>query len=220
MHRSSHEFDDSTSAPRDRFGERVRKNLSAESIQASVIESESRLLARTFDELVASGDVPRAASLILGGRRRYIAGEGKASAYAHLLGTDLSSTLSNVFLIDGRALTPLTVLTDVRNTDVLVVFSLRKYREETIRLAHLFVEAGGQLVVVTDSDDAPLTGIATVAIRVRTASASYADSTIAVAAVCHLLSTLTAASAKGAKRRLAMRDHYALELGLYPRQKA
>ena len=220
MHRDEYDFEQSSASPRDRFGDRIRKNLSAESIQASVIESESRLLARTFEELVESGDVPRAASLILGGRRRYIAGEGKAAAYAHLLSTDLSSTLSNVFLVDGRALTPLTVLTDVRSTDVLVVFSLRRYREETIRLGQLFVEAGGQLVVITDSDDAPLVGIAAVTIRVRTATASYVDSTIAVAAVCHLLSTLTAASAKGAKRRLAMRDRYALELGLYPRQKA
>jgi len=215
MNMDENELDRSLNSPRDRFGERFRTNLSAENIQARVIENESRSLAQTLDELAASGEAPRAAALILGGRRRYVAGEGKASAYAQLLCADLSATLSNVFLVDGRALAPLTVLTDVRSTDVLVVFSMRRYREETIRLGRLFHEAGGQLVVITDSDEAPLAKIATALIRVRTGSASYADSPTAVAAVCHLLSTLTSASAKGARRRLSIRDRYAAELGLY-----
>ncbi|QMU97689.1 MurR/RpiR family transcriptional regulator [Microbacterium esteraromaticum] len=212
---SNDEHDRSLPSPRDRFGERFRPNLSAEGIQARVIENEVRSLTQTLEELAATGDVPRAAALILGARRRYIAGEGKAAAYAQLLNADLSATLSNVFLADGRALSPLTVLTDVRASDVLIAFSMRRYREETIRLGRLFHEAGGQLVVITDSEDAPLAGRATVLIRVHTASASYADSSTAVAAVCHLLSTLTTASSKGARRRLSMRDHYAAELAFY-----
>ncbi len=209
------ELDRSLVSPRDRFGERFRTNLSAEGIQAAVIEHEVRSLSLTLDELAATGDVPRAAALILSARRRYIGGEGKAAAYAQLLNADLSATLSNVFLIDGRGLSPITVLTDVRSSDVLIVFSMRRYREETIRLGRLFHEAGGQVVVITDSDDAPLAGLATALIRVHTASASYADSPTAVAAVCHLLSTLTTASAKGARRRLSVRDHYAAELAVY-----
>lgn len=209
------EHDRSLPSPGDRFSERFRPNLSAEGIQARVIENEVRSLTQTLEELAATGDVPRAAALILGARRRYIAGEGKAAAYAQLLNADLSATLSNVFLADGRALSPLTVLTDVRASDVLIVFSMRRYREETIRLGRLFHEAGGQLVVITDSEDAPLASRATALIRVRTASASYADSPTAVAAVCHLLSTLTTASSKGARRRLSMRDHYAAELAFY-----
>ena len=120
-----------------------------------------------------------------------------------------------MFVIDGRALSPLTVLTDVRSSDVLIAFSMRRYREETVRFGRLFHEAGGQLVVITDSDQAPLAEVATAVIRVHTGSASYADSPTAVAAVCHLLSALTTASAKGARRRLAGRDRYAAELGLH-----
>lgn len=202
-------------SPGDRFGERIRANLSAEIMQSRVIENEKRSLELSLDELAATGEVPRAAALILGSRRRYISGEGKSSAYAHLLNADLSTTLSNVFLIDGRGLSPLTVLTDVRASDVLVLFSMRRYRDETIRLGRLFHKAGGQLVVITDSDDTPLSGLASALIRVHTESASYADSPTAIAAVCHLLSTLTTASAKGARRRLADRDRYAAELALY-----
>ncbi|MFE6735357.1 MurR/RpiR family transcriptional regulator [Microbacterium sp. NPDC057650] len=202
-------------SPEERYGERIRTNVSAEALQARVIEAETRSLAQTFDELSRTGDVPRAATLILGARRRYIGGQGKAAAYAELLGADLSATLSNVFLVDGRALTPLTVLTDVRASDVLVVFSMRRYREDTVRFGELFREAGGQLVVITDSEDAPLASIASALIRVHTGSASYADSPTSVAAVCHLLSTLTTASAKGARRRLTVRDRFGSDLSLY-----
>ncbi|MDR2997938.1 MAG: SIS domain-containing protein [Microbacterium sp.] len=207
--------DRSLVSPEERYGERIRTNVSAEALQARVIEAETRSLAQTFDELSRTGDVPRAATLILGARRRYIGGQGKAAAYAELLGADLSATLSNVFLVDGRALTPLTVLTDVRASDVLVVFSMRRYREDTVRFGELFREAGGQLVVITDSEDAPLASIASALIRVHTGSASYADSPTSVAAVCHLLSTLTTASAKGARRRLTVRDRFGSDLSLY-----
>lgn len=212
---SEDELDRSLDSPNDRFGERFRTNLSAEGVQAKVIEHEVQALRHTLEDLAESGAVPRAAALILGARRRYISGEGKSSAYAQLLNSDLSATLSNVFVIDGRGLSSVTVLSDVRASDVLIVFSMRRYRAETVKLGQLFAEAGGQLVVVTDSDESPLASIATVLIRVNTGSASYADSPTSVASVCHLLSTLTTASAKGARRRLTARDHYAVEAGLY-----
>lgn len=209
------ELDRTLVSPRERYGERIRTNVSAEALQARVMEAETRSLVQTFEELSRTGDVPRAAALILGARRRYICGRGKAASYAELLDADLCATLSNVFVVDGRALSPLTVLTDVRESDVLIVFSMRRYREETVRFGELFCKAGGQLVVITDSPTAPLASLASSLIVVHTNSASYADSPTAAAAVCHLLSTLTTASAKGARRRLAMRDGLAADLGLY-----
>lgn len=202
-------------SPNDRFGERLRTNVSAEGVQAKIIESETRLLERTFEELLTSGVVPHASTIVVGARRRYLAGWGKSSAYAALLNADLSATLSNVFLIDGHALSPLTVLTDVRSSDVLVLVTLRRYRDEAIALGRLFHEAGGQLVLITDSADSPLADLADAVIVVHTDSASYADSPTGVAAVCHLLSTLATASAKGARRRLAARDDLIVALGLH-----
>lgn len=212
---SDAENDRSLDSPRDRFNARFRKNVSAEIIQRRVIESENRSLQNTLSDLEDSGDVPRGAALILGARRRFILGEGKSAAYAQLLTADLSATLSNVFLIDGRSLDELAVLSDVRPTDVLVVFSMRRYRRQAVRIGQLFQEAGGQLVVVTDDDAAPLSDNATCLIRVQTGSASYADSPTATVAVCHLLSTLTTASAKGARRRLALRDQISSSLDTY-----
>ena len=202
-------------SPGDRLQARFRKNTSAEIIQRRVIESELGSLARSLEDLEASGAVPAAAALMLGARRRFVQGVGKSAAYAQLLTTDLSATLSNVFLIDGRSLNELAVLSDVRPTDVLVVFSMRRYRAESHRIAKLFTELGGKVIVVTDSPDAPLAEFADCLITVQTGSASYADSPTAVAAVCHLLSTLTTASAKGARRRLQVRDQISSDLDIY-----
>jgi DNA-binding MurR/RpiR family transcriptional regulator len=207
--------DRSLSSPNARFGDRFRTSVSASTVQARVVEAETRSLTTTFSELVRTGAAARASALIVGARRKFIAGEGKSATYAELLDSDLSATLSNVFLVDGRALSGLTVLTDVRASDVLVVFSMRRYRRESLRLGKLFKQAGGQLVVVTDSEDAPLAPLADALITVHTGSASYADSPTAVAAVCHLLSALTSSSAKGARRRLAERDDLAQALDLY-----
>ncbi|MGO1320192.1 MAG: MurR/RpiR family transcriptional regulator [Galactobacter sp.] len=212
---SSADHDRSLSSPNDRFGERFKASVSAATVQAQIIAAESQSLTTTFSELQRTGAAAKAAALIVGARRKFIAGEGKSAIYAGLLNSDLSATLSNVFLVDGRALSGLTVLTDVRASDVLVVFSLRRYRRESLRLGQLFKQAGGQLVVVTDSVDAPLAASADALLTVHTGSASYADSPTAVAAVCHLLSALTSSSAKGARRRLADRDELARALDLY-----
>ena len=70
-------------------------------------------------------------------------------------------------------------------------------------------------ILVTDTDDAPLTAVATTSIVIGTDSASYANSPTPVVLALHLLATLTIASSKGAGRRLHLRDDLAAELGLY-----
>lgn len=207
--------DRALASPQQRFGERLRINASAEGLQSTLIAAESASLHHTFSQLEASGALPRASATLLAARRRFIAGTGKSAAYAALLNADLSAALSNVFPVDGHAISELTVLSDVRSSDVLVVFSLRRYRDDTVRFGRLFHEAGGALVVVTDAEDAPLAPLADALVLVDTGSASYADSPTSVAAVCHVLSTLTAASAKGARRRLTRRDELSGALGLY-----
>jgi DNA-binding MurR/RpiR family transcriptional regulator len=202
-------------SPQQRFGARLRANASAEMLQAKLMDTELASLRHTFEHMRTTNALPAASAALLAARRRYVAGAGKSGAYAALLNADLSATLSNVFLVGGHGLSELAVLSDVRASDVLVVFSLRRYRRETVRFGRLFHEAGGRLVVVTDSAGSPLAGFADALVLVDTGSASYADSPTSVAATCHVLSTLTAASAKGARRRLARRDEISATLDLY-----
>jgi DNA-binding MurR/RpiR family transcriptional regulator len=202
-------------SPGQRFGARLQRPSSAVALQARVVDQEARNLTEAFERVVADGCVTRAAASVVGARRRFIMGMGKAFPYASLLAIDLSAGLSNVTLIDGTFIRPLDVLGDIREADVLVAISVRRYSRETIAVAEHFAAAGGSVVGITDADDSPLTSSAARPIVVPTDSASFADSPTAIVAVVHLLATLTTASAKGARRRLAERDRLSRELDVY-----
>ena len=202
-------------SPDERFAQRVAGRPSAEVLTRRVVAQETAHLPLALAAVVESGALPRAAALVVAARRRYVTGTAKSLAYATLLASDLSVGLSHVQLVDDATVRALDVLAEVGPSDVLVAYSFRRYRRETVALARAFVAAGGTLVAITDDDEAPLASIAHQSVVVTTDSASFADSPTAVVAVSHLLATLAAASAKGARRRIAARDELATELDLY-----
>ncbi|GAB3490428.1 MurR/RpiR family transcriptional regulator [Nocardiopsis coralliicola] len=199
----------------DRFSARLQRPSSSEALQRRLIEQEARNLREALQRVEADGSVARAAAAVVAARRRFITGAGKSFAYASLLATDLAAGLSNTVLVDGAVARPLDVLAEVRSSDVLVAVSMRRYRRETVSFAEHFAAAGGRVVAITDDAAAPLSATAHETIAVTTDSASYADSPTAVAAVVHLLTTLTTASSKGARRRLAERGRISRTLGTY-----
>lgn len=203
------------SSTRERYDRRVPQNLSAATLEERIIASDTRALTHTYEQIAATESARQAAALALKSRRRFIAGEGTSSAFALLLATELSATLSNIHLIGSHALSPLVALTDVRSTDVLVLFSMRPYRSMMLRLAREFHRSGGKVVIVTDSADAPAAKYADRLVVADTGASPFIDSPTPIAAVTHLLGTLISASAKGARRRLNERDRIAKLLELY-----
>lgn len=207
--------DRALSSPDARYGARIRARSSADALMRQVIAHEQANLKSTLEAVVADGHVELAAGRIAAARRRFVIGGGKSGAYASLVASDLSASMAGVTLVDGSGLGALDLLTDVRSTDVLIAFSFRRYARTTLLAAEEFARAGGVLIGVTDARDSRLARLSDVPVIVATGSASYADSPTAVAAVCHLLVTLAAASAKGARRRLARRDELAARLEAY-----
>ncbi|GAA4170161.1 SIS domain-containing protein [Gryllotalpicola koreensis] len=202
-------------SPDDRFAARLSERRSSLALQEKLIRQERSNLDAAFQRLLAEGSVVQAAGAVVAARRRFVSGSGKSLAYATLLAADLGAGVSGVTLVDDATVRMVDVLTEVRSSDVLVVFSLRRYRRNTVQFAAGFAAAGGTVVAITDEPDSPVARVAQSVVVVPTESASFADSPTAVAAVCHLLSTLVTASAKGARRRLADRDRVARELELY-----
>jgi DNA-binding MurR/RpiR family transcriptional regulator len=212
--RARHEANRSLRSPGDRYHARMESTSSA-TLQARLIASELDNLAEVLERLGTDGSVRRAAAITVAARRRFVIGAGKSHAYANLLASDLSAAMAQVSLVDDSTVSTLDLLSDVRETDVLIAFSFRRYRRSTIEVAAGFRAAGGKVVAVTDDAAAPLGRHADEVVEVATDSASYADSPTAVAATIHLLATLATASAKGAKRRFADRDRISAELGIY-----
>lgn len=205
-------------SPSQRYGARLSRPSTAEALQRRVVAQEQQTLARGLTQLEADGSALRAAQQVVAARRRVVAGAGKSYALAHLLSTDLGVGLSQVQLVDAASGRGLDVLQDVRTTDVLVAVSLRRYRHETSSFAGMFAARGGTVVAITDAADSPVAGVAHTVLIVPTTSASHLDSATAVVSVAHLLTTLSTASAKGARRRLAERETLADQLALYRRE--
>jgi DNA-binding MurR/RpiR family transcriptional regulator len=201
-------------SPHERYDARLQRRSST-LLQRRVVEQERASIDGALDQILTDESIAQAAARIVAARRRFIVGSAKSFSYASLLAFDLGAGLSQVTLIDGTVVRGVDVLSDVRSNDLMVAFSFRRYRRDTVEIARRFVEAGGELVAVTDFEDAPLAKIADQSIYVATGSASYVDSPTVVASVLHVLATLTTASAKGARRRLLERDRLNTELGLY-----
>ena len=201
--------------PDERYGARLQRRSTATALLQQVVAQETANLAATLERLQADGSLEQAARRIVAAKRRFVAGGSKSWSYASLLATDLSASMANVTLIDGTVVRAVDVLSDVRAGDVLVAFSLRRYARSTVVMAEEFAAAGGTVIGVTDHADSAVARASEVAVVVSTDSASYADSPTAVAAVVHILATLAAASAKGARCRLARRDAFTTRLGVY-----
>ncbi|MEV6302813.1 SIS domain-containing protein [Actinoplanes sp. NPDC051861] len=200
--------------PAERFDRNVQRR-SAQVLKQRVLDQQRSAFERAISWAAGQDAIERAAAMIVSARRRYLLGYGKSHSYASLLASDLSAGLSGVHLVDGSALRALDVLSDIRQGDLLVAVSLERYRRETVDIASAYARHGGELVLITDAEDAPLSAVATTRIVIGSDTASYANSPTSVVLALHLLATLTIASSKGAGRRLRDRDALARELGLY-----
>ncbi|MBM2616657.1 MurR/RpiR family transcriptional regulator [Actinoplanes sp. LDG1-06] len=202
------------SSPAERFDRNVQRR-SAQVLKQRVLDQQREAFEKALAWAAEHDAIEQAAARIVSARRRYLLGNGKSLSYASLLAADLGAGLSGVHLVDGSHLRPLDVLGDIRQGDLMVAILMSRYRRETVDVAEAYVAHGGELVLITDADDAPLTGRATTRIVIGTDTASYASSPTSVVLALHLLATLTIASSKGAGRRLHERDALAAELGLY-----
>ncbi|WP_250029433.1 MurR/RpiR family transcriptional regulator [Paractinoplanes maris] len=201
-------------SPAERFERNVQRR-SAQVLKQRVLDQQRAEFGKALAWAAEHDAIEQAAARIVSARRRYLLGNGKSLGYASLLAADLSAGLSGVHLVDGATVRPLDVLGDIRQGDLLVAVAMSRYRRDTVSVAEAYVAHGGELVLITDAEDAPLTGLASTRIVLGTDTASYASSPTSVVLALHLLATLTIASSKGAGRRLHDRDALAAELDLY-----
>jgi DNA-binding MurR/RpiR family transcriptional regulator len=216
---------------------------SATVLKSRLLEAHRAELASGIAWAAADPSLEAASARITAARRRFVLGAATSFTYASLLAAKLSAALAKVTLIDGTIVRPLDILSDVHAADVLIAISLRPYRRYTIDAAVPFVQAGGQLLVVTDAPDAPLVAWAAESVVIGAPAddpnpadhatdpaAAAADtsgysaplhpetpgaSPVVIALVIDILTALSSASAKGAGRRIAARDRLATELGLF-----
>jgi DNA-binding MurR/RpiR family transcriptional regulator len=150
--------------------------------------------------------VVEAAIGLVAARRRTVIGVGRSHIHASLFEHSLRAALGGVALLGADPEESIDALADFGPSDALVAFSFRRYRGHTIAVARMAAEAGAHVVAITDRADSPITPFATTVIVVPTEGGSHLDSPTSITLVAHVLSTLSAARAKGARRRLSARE--------------
>ena len=187
---------------------------SAEILQEKLIVTDLRMVNEVLVRVAEDGSAIRAGTAIVTARRRFVAGAGSSGAHATFLATRLTAGLAHVQLID-TFIRNIDVISEVRDSDLLVAFGFRPYRRATIDFARLFHEAGGSVLAITDDSDSPLIEWAKETILISPEGRGTSNRTTAIAAVSNLIASLATASAKGARRRFAERDRISRELGIY-----
>ena len=201
--------------PGARFSARLARRPASESLVDRIIERETSNVASTLRSLANNGSLALAAEMLVAGRRRYIVGERKSYAYAHLLGADLQSFLPAVTVLDGLVNRPMDVLVDATQRDVAVCFSVRRYSRGSVAAAKALRRAGMPVIGVTDDASSPFAELVELPLVAEIGSESLVDSPTAITSVLHALATLAAVRARSARQRLTAREELARDLGVY-----
>ena len=201
------------------------KRLSGRPRSSTMLKT--RLLQAHQDEIAAGlawaasdSSIEAAAARVTAARRRFILGAETSFAYATLLAMKLNVALAKVILIDGTLVSPLDILSDVHDSDVMIALSLSPYHRTTVETATEFAQAGGALVVITDSPTAPLVSWAHEAVVIAPSPQrpeppdwlhpeTPAVSPATMGLLIDILAALCSASAKGGDRRVAERRRLA-----------
>ena len=214
-HRAQIMVDRGLRTPGARFSARLAKRPLSKSLVDRIIERETGNVASTLRSLANNGSLALAAGMLVAGRRRYIIGERKSYAYAHLLGADLQSFLPAVTVLDGLVNRPMDILVDATPRDVAVCFSVRRYSRGSVAAAAALRRAGTPAIGITDDAASPLAKLVDLPLVAEIGSESLVDSPTAIASVLHALVTITAVHARSARRRLTAREELARDLGVY-----
>jgi DNA-binding MurR/RpiR family transcriptional regulator len=96
------------------------------------------------------------ADAIIGADRVIITGVGSCYALANYFYYVARMALHNVTLTPQQGGLPIDELTDVRAGDLMVVFTFRPYRQETIDAAQVAKSRKAKIIAITDSRTAPV----------------------------------------------------------------
>jgi DNA-binding MurR/RpiR family transcriptional regulator len=186
-----------------------------DSVRSSVPEFLTALekVSRTLAEPTASGDIvaqvfsqdlrnieetaranspevlAEATRLLLRARRVYVLGMGVSHAVALALSHQLSLIGVRTECVPGDLVAAVATLSDMEQSDALVVVSLWRYLKDTIRLFELASSSGAKRVLMTDSRLSPLAAEADVALTASTDAAELSHSLVSLVTLANVLVT-------------------------------
>lgn len=149
-------------APVERLRQQLAEDLLPHQIMLRIMEESARDLTNTARAL-SPDTLDRAAHMVAGARRIFIAGVDKAAYLAALLATDLTMCGCDVRCAEngGGSVGAMRHLASFGPDDLMIAIAMPHYYKETLDLAEFAKEAGIPILALTDSLLSPLASIAT-----------------------------------------------------------
>ncbi len=148
---------------------------------------------------------------LIGDERRtvYFLGGRFTDALARYMAAHLRIVRGKVIHIAGQEDNWRDFLIDMTRRDVLVVFDIRRYQANVVRLATAAAERGVSVVLVTDGWLSPIASVAAHVLPARVAVPSPWDSSTALLAIAEaLIAGVTRADHARSEARMAMLERY------------
>ncbi|MBA5778843.1 MurR/RpiR family transcriptional regulator [Stappia sp. F7233] len=148
----------------------------------------------------------RAATALLADDRRsvYLLGGRFTDTLARYMASHLRIVRGKVVHVAGQEGNWRDLLIDMKRRDVLVIFDIRRYQGDVIRLAQAAAERGVAIVLVTDSWLSPIANVATHVLPARVSVPSPWDSMTALMVIAEtLIAGATNADLERSRARMA-----------------
>ncbi|WP_033216215.1 MurR/RpiR family transcriptional regulator [Kitasatospora phosalacinea] len=187
----------------------------AENLLAHGREVFTAAVDRTLAE-VTPHDLDRAVQLLADPKRRITLVGGRfTNLFAQYLGLHLMQVRDDVRFLPDRPVERTALLSSLARRDVLVVFDYRRYEEDKVTVAELVREAGGRVVLFTDTWLSPVSTHAEVVFSSQVGAPSPYDSLVpSLAVVESLVAGLIAELGDRAHQHMRHNEETATRAGL------
>lgn len=149
----------------------------------------------------------------------YIIGERKTFALSFYMYVQLHALHPNAIHVKTDQSLIADTIVNVKPNDILIVFDFRRYPKVNIKLAEVFRDIGGKIIVITDSALSPSTNLADVLFIVESKGISIFDSyTAGFTLINSLLAKVTQCSGDYVRERYETLEKYYSQFEIFSSQ--
>lgn len=166
--------------------------------QGSLISDVSTYILENLEKSFSKLDeqvINEVADILLGSRKKYIAGFRGTASCAYYLSKRLLMLVPDVVTIQHADASALESAMDIAKDDCLVIFSFPRYSEITRSLVRMVKEAGAKVILITDRQTSALAAEADIVIITKIEGLGFVNSYIVPFSVIEMI--LLAVSSRG-----------------------
>lgn len=196
---------------RDELEDQLKSPLARAEDTSASTEARGEVWSATIDNIretfrhLPAAEIEAAIELIADERRSvYLLGGRFSDALARHMAAHLRILRGKVVHLAGQEGNWRDFLIDMRKRDVLVIFDIRRYQADVIRLAQAAAARGVQIILITDTWLSPIASVATHVLPARVSVPSPWDSLTALMTVAEtLIAGVTRAESERSKTRMS-----------------